>query len=292
MRSMTGYGRGEAKGGWGALTIEVTAVNRKQTDLRFALPRELAGLEPRLRLRVQAQTTRGAYNVTLLWNPAAELRAAMVTIDEAAIRAAAARLRALAAELGLSPEIRITELLAVPGVVADGPQCSHVDLAGEAAEAALDQALAAVRAMQEKEAAALSADFQQRLAIMRQAVAEIRGMADLALVNARDRLLERVRLLGLNLDLADERLARELAFAAERSDITEEVTRLDSHLGQFASALGKPEAVGRTLDFLCQEIGREVNTLAAKTADTAISARALLLKTELERLREQAQNIE
>ena len=96
----------------------------------------------------------------------------------------------------------------------------------------------------------------------------------------------------LALDLADERLAKELAFAAERSDIAEETTRLDSHLRQFGDALNKPEAVGRSLDFLCQEMSREVNTLSAKTADTAISAHALTLKAELERIREQVQNIE
>ena len=292
MRSMTGYGRGGASGTWGSLTVEVAAINRKQADIRFALPRELAGLEPRLRLRLQAQVTRGAYSVTLLWNPAAELRAGMVTIDGTALRAAADRLRTLALELGLSRDIRVTELLAVPGVISDGPQCSYVDVAGDAAESALDQALAAVRAMQEKEAEVLKADFLKRLAIMRQAVVELTGMSDLALVNARDRLLERVRLLDLKLDLADERLAKELAFAAERSDIAEEVTRLGSHLQQFAEALGKPEAVGRTLDFLCQEISREVNTLSSKTADTAIAARALTLKAELERLREQVQNVE
>jgi hypothetical protein len=90
----------------------------------------------------------------------------------------------------------------------------------------------------------------------------------------------------------DERLAKELAFAAERSDIAEEITRLDSHLDQFGDALGKPEAVGRMLDFLCQEMAREINTLSAKTADTAISSRALVLKAEVERIREQVQNVE
>lgn len=135
-------------------------------------------------------------------------------------------------------------------------------------------------------------DFRRRLAVMRTAVGEIRAQADAALVKARDRLLERIRVLGLNLDLGDERLAKELAFAAERSDIAEEITRLDSHLDQFGDALGKPEAVGRMLDFLCQEMAREINTLSAKTADTAISSRALVLKAEVERIREQVQNVE
>ncbi len=292
MRSMTGYGRGEEKGPWGTLAVEVAAVNRKQADLRFQLPRELAGLEPRLRLFLQAQVTRGSYNVTVAWSPAPELRSAMVTIDGAAMRAAAERLRALALELGLSRDIRVTDLLAVPGVLSESTSFSGVDAAGGAAEAALGRALAAVRAMQEAEAAALREDFLRRLSVMRQALQEIAGRADLALVNARNRLLERIRVLGLALDLADERLAKELAFAAERSDIAEETTRLDSHLRQFGDALNKPEAVGRSLDFLCQEMSREVNTLSAKTADTAISAHALTLKAELERIREQVQNIE
>ena len=292
MRSMTGYGRGEAKGAWGTLTVEIAAVNRKQADLRFLLPRELAGLEPRLRLRLQSQVSRGACTVTLAWNPAPELRAGMVTIDAAAMRSAAERLRGLALELGLSREIRVTELLAIPGVVTEGPQRSCVDAAGDAAESAMDQALAAVRALQESEASALAEDFRRRLAVMRAAVAGIRAAGDVALVKARERLVERIRVLGLELDPGDERLAKELAFAAERSDIAEELTRLDSHLDQFAAALGKPEAVGRMLDFLCQEMSREINTLSAKTADTAVSARALVLKAEMERIREQAQNVE
>ena len=294
MRSMTGYGRGQSLHQGVVVILELTAVNRKQQDIRLTLPKELLCLEPRLRARVAERLSRGAVAVALTYELTAERRLAAAQVDAEFAVALVERFRALATRLGINSEIRLGELLAVPGVVQDAQSLLPLDDIADAAVLALDAALAALRNMQETEGDNLRRDLLLRSRSLEPRAAELAAGQDAILAHYRDRLKERMVQLGLNPVADAERLAREAALLAERADIHEETTRLASHLQQFRALLETPpdEPAGRNLDFLCQELGREINTLAAKTCDTAHSRLALAFKTELERLREQVQNIE
>lgn len=293
MHSMTGYGRGQCRREGCTVTVEISAVNRKQPDFRFLLPRDLAWLEARLRPQVQERITRGAVTVVLACELAPERRRAQVRVNAELATAVVIRLREAARGAGISEEVRIGELLAVPGILEDAGAATADDtVAGTAAEA-LRLALDALRQMQEREGAALARDMVTRLETLTVLLGEIRNLADGALVQYRERLRERLRLLALDFGPDDDRLAREIAFTAERADIHEEMTRLASHLAQYRDLLdAAPQPAGRNLDFLCQEMAREINTLAAKTPDTTLSRHALAFKTDLDRLREQVQNVE
>ena len=293
MHSMTGYGRGQCRRDGCTVTVELSAVNRKQPDFRFLLPRDLAWLEARLRPQVQERITRGAVTVVFACELAPERRRAQVRVNAELAAAVVLRLREAARSAGISEEVRIGELLAVPGIIEDAGGATADDtVAGTAAEA-LRLALDALRQMQEREGAALARDMVARLAVLAGLLDEIRGLADGALIQYRERLRERLRLLALDFGPDDDRLAREIAFTAERADVHEEMTRLASHLAQYRDLLAAaPQPAGRNLDFLCQEMAREINTLAAKTPDTTISRHALAFKADLDRLREQVQNVE
>ncbi len=294
MRSMTGCGRGE--GGDGAVRVRVglTSVNRKQLDLRLVLPPELAALEPGLRLRAQAALGRGAVTATVACELPPELNPAPVTLDETVVRGLVHQWRALAMELGLTPTLTLGDLAAVPGVVREMPAADVPETVKAAALTAFDAAVADLHRMQAAEGLRLQADLERAAACLTRGVKLIREREDDALQYCRDHLRERIRVLGLDLNPDDDRLAKEIAFWAERSDIHEEVVRLESHLGQLKDLCAKKggEPVGRALDFLCQEMGREINTLCAKAAETLVVHQALELRGELERLREQVQNVE
>lgn len=292
IHSMTGFGQGSAAANGVAVRVEVAAVNRKQADVRLCLPRDLAGLEARLRAQAQARVSRGALTVSVALELAPERRLAQLRPDHAFAKALVASLRESARELGLADDLRLSDVLSLPGVLAEAPMLAAGDECAELAGRALADALDALRAMQAREGAALCADLRGRLARLAALLGAIRAGMDGAVVELRDRLRERLRVLGQECPDDDERLLKEVCFCAERSDIAEEVTRLDSHIAQCQAILAGDGPAGRNLDFLCQEMGREINTLAAKTGATAVVHDALAFRTELERVREQVQNLE
>jgi len=292
MNSMTGFGRGLAEHDGMAVVVEVAAVNsRKQTDIRVVMPRELSALEPMLKQRVQERVSRGTLSVTLQYSLAPEQRADSFAIDVAFATAVVRRLREVAAATGLEPRLSLSDLLQVPGILspsATGPAEAIRDLAMEA----LDDALDGLRSMQRAEGEKLCHDLTNRMVTIRDRVETVALRADEALVQHRDRLRQRIALLGVNLPLDDERLAREVAFYAEKADITEEVVRLRSHTDRFGDLLEEDRDVGRELEFLCQEMSREASTVAAKTTETVIAEVVVGIKAELARVREQVLNVE
>lgn len=292
MNSMTGFGRGLAERQGNSVVVEIAAVNsRKQTDIRTIMPRELSALEPLLKQRVQERVSRGTFAVTLQYSLAPEQRAASLGIDAVYATEVARRLREVAAAAGIEPHLTLADLLLVPGVLRDAaavPGEGVRDLAMEA----LDDALDGLRNMQRLEGEELRHDLESRLATIRDSVQAIAGRADEAVLQQQKRLRERIALLGVDLPIDDERLAREVAFYAEKSDITEEVVRLRSHLDQFVDLLDQDRDVGRELEFLCQEMNREATTLGSKTTETGTAERVISLKAELARIREQVLNVE
>jgi uncharacterized protein (TIGR00255 family) len=288
---MTGYGRGEAEHNGNRFCVELNSVNRKQSDVVVNLPRDLAALEPRIRETVNENISRGRTNVTVtLRNCANGIQ--QLALDRNLARSYHEAMRALQQELNAPGEITIGLILQAPGVMRLPEQVIDPDAVWPRVEQALRAALADLIKMREREGKHLAKDLIHRLKEIRKKLKEIRGLHPDVAKKYRTALLDRLEKAGLPLDLADARIVKEISFFADRTDVSEELTRLESHLAQFAHHLRRNEPVGRTLEFIAQEISRELNTLGAKGNDAAISQRVVACKAELEKIREQVQNLE
>ena len=292
MKSMTGYGRGVAEASGNSLAIEISAVNsRKQVDIRFSVPRELGMIEPVLRQRIQGQLSRGSLYVSVSYQLSQETTAGGGRINFPVAQAAANELRELSKAAGLNPPT-IAEVLAVPGVLNQERDGIYEPLR-ELVEPALDQALSALSTARVEEGLRLRADLESRGRAMQKLLDEIEIREPEALQEFKERLKVRLEELGgLQITLDEERLARELVFFADKADITEEVVRLKSHFTKYFQLLASEGDPGRELDFLGQEMNREINTVGSKCNDAAIAARVVTVKCEFEKMREQIQNLE
>lgn len=290
---MTGYGSGRRTGEGARCSVEIQSVNRKQTEVFVTLPKNLASLEPRIREIAVKRVARGRLALTVLYKTESAAVDGAPGLDAALARSYYDAMRALQAELGAPGEVTIESVLRAPGVLrsAEEPEADP-EVAWAAIEPALAEALDALVAMRAREGTHLAADIAARLETIRASAAVIRGRQPDATAAYRRSLLERIERADLSAPIDEERLAREVALFAERSDFSEELTRLESHLDQFAALLAKAEPVGRPMDFLTQEMARELNTLGAKANDLAISQAGLTCKAELDKIREQVQNIE
>lgn len=288
---MTGYGRGEADHDGAKFSVELNSVNRKQSDIVVNLPRDLAELEPRIRQTINQQISRGRTNVLVsLHNGANGTR--KLALDTELARSYHTAMRDLQKQLSAPGEITIATILQAPGVMRPPEEALKPEQAWPSVEQALSRALTDLIRMREREGKHLAKDLIHRLKAMRKVLKEIGALHPDVVKKYRAALVERLDKAGLPIPLDDERLLKEVSFFADRSDITEELTRLESHLAQFAHHLRKNEPVGRTLEFITQEIFREVNTLGSKANDAGISQRVVSLKSELEKIREQIQNLE
>ena len=291
MRSMTGYGRGQSVHNGAKFSVELNAVNRKQSDVVVTLPRELAQLEPRMRDLINAEVARGRLNVVVAVHGNMSGTPALA-LDRELARTFHESMIDLQHELGAAGEITIETILRAPGVLRAPEAEMQIDEAWPHVEAALKEALADLVKMREREGKHLAKDLIKRLKVVRTAVRKIRQLQPAVVKRYRQSLHDRIERAGIDLPLDDDRLVKEVIFFAEKSDITEELTRLESHFAQFAHHLRKQEPVGRTLEFMSQEIGREFNTLGAKANDVEISQLVVTCKAEMEKIREQIQNIE
>jgi uncharacterized protein (TIGR00255 family) len=292
MKSMTGHGRGEAVQRGYKVTVEISSVNRKQSDLSLSLPDELEPLEAQVREEILKLVARGRLLVRVKLH-AGESAAARARINDVLAKAYAKELRRVAKDLKLAGEVSLDHLLRAPGVLESTAEAEDAQEFWPTVKKALDQALAGLNAMRGKEGAHLAADLRARLNILRKAAGEIGQQAPQVAERYRLQLHERIKGAGLEgLAPDDERLLKEVALFADRSDISEELTRLASHFKQFDDLLKSPEPVGRTLDFLTQEMNREINTIGSKANDAVISRQVVVAKSELEKLREQIQNVE
>ena len=288
---MTGYGRGEVDHGGVKFSVELNSVNRKQSDLVLNLPRDFAELEPRLRQTINEQLSRGRTNVLVSYAQSANAHRKLA-LDTALARSYHDAMRALQTELSAPGEITIGTILQAPGVMRFTDDGIDPAQAWPAIEQALATALSELIQMREHEGQHLAEDLRARLETIRGAIAEVSDLFPEVVKKYRVALLDRINKAGLDLSLDDDRLLKEVAIFADKSDVSEELTRLQSHLAQFEAHLGKTEPVGRTLEFITQEIFRELNTLGAKSNDAAISQRVVAGKAELEKIREQIQNVE
>lgn len=294
MRSMTGFGLGDAALPEGRLLAEIRSVNQRFLEVRAKLPRELADLTLFAEQVARERLRRGRVELIVRTEGVATVSFAL---DKARARAAYRALVELRDELAPGLEVPLSLLATVPDLFAPagGPELGAVR---EALRTGIERAIQAMDGMCRREGEALAADMRGRVAAIRAFGGEALARTVEVQEGARDRLRERLaRLLGgAGLDTAVDaaRLEAEVALLADRGDITEEVIRLRSHLDQFEGVLAETgvEPCGRRLDFLLQEMVREANTLGAKAQDAGISQRVVAMKVELERLREQAQNVE
>ncbi|HEY0368470.1 MAG TPA: YicC/YloC family endoribonuclease [Chthoniobacterales bacterium] len=291
MRSMTGYGRGEVDAEGVKFSVELNSVNRKQSDIVINLPREFSELEPLVRQAINEKLSRGRTNVNVNYQQGTN-GARKLALDTSLARSYHDAMRALQRELNAPGEITIDKILAAPGVMKLAEDNINAAQAWPAVERALNTALAELIKMREREGKHLAKDLIHRLKVIRSEIKQVRALFPEVVKKYRAALFERIQKAGLDLSLDDERLLKEVSIFADRSDVSEELTRLESHLAQFAHHLRKNEAVGRTLEFITQEIFRELNTLGAKANDAAISQHVVVCKAELEKIREQIQNLE
>jgi uncharacterized protein (TIGR00255 family) len=288
---MTGFGVGRATHATEELQVELRSVNHKFCEVKARLPRELSSLEPQATKWVKEHTARGA--VDLVVKRASRTAAGQVPTVDLGLAAEYTRAwNELARAAGSSESPHVAWLAQQPGVVRLEEQQVNVEAANLALGAALEQAHAALLAMRSVEGKTICADLQARLDLVRRVVGELELLAPRTLEEYRARFAERVAELARGVAVEPSRLAQEVALWAERTDVAEELTRLGSHLVQFQALLLSDEPVGRKMDFLVQEMHREVNTTGSKSQHPELSTRVMALKAELERIREQVQNVE
>jgi len=290
---MTGYGRGECARDGFKITVELGAVNRRQSEISVNLPRELELLEARVRDAINVQVARGRVTARIGVHAANGRSSARAHLNLPLARAYATELARMARSLKLPGEVSLDQILRAPGVFQTDEELVEAENLWPALEKALKPALAALVKMREREGAHLADDLAARIEIMRRSAEKIREQAPRTAENYRRQLLERIQTAGIGpVAPDDERLLKEVVLFADRSDISEELTRLQSHFKQFEDCRKSKEPVGRTLDFLAQEMNREINTIGSKANDAVISREVVTLKAELERFREQVQNVE
>ncbi len=289
---MTGHGRGEASQDGFKIAVEVSSVNRKQSEIAINLPRDLEPLEAQIRDEINRLISRGRLNIRVTMH-AADAEAVRAHVNFEVAKSYARELRRLAKELSITADVTLDMIVRGPGVLETPQEVSDAEVFWPAVKKALDKALAGLVKMREKEGAHLAKDLRQRLDSIQKAVAEIEKQAPIVSTRYREQLIERIKTAGLDsITPDDERISKEVALFADRSDISEEVTRLHSHFKQFDDYLKSAEPVGRTLDFLTQEMNREINTIGSKANDSIISRHVVIIKAEFEKVREQIQNLE
>ncbi len=290
IRSMTGFGAGHGAAGAEAVDVEVRSVNHKFCEVKVRLPRELSALETDAAKLVRERLARGGVDVAVRRSGAAGALAPRV--DVALAEAYARAFEDLRARLGLSGAPTLADVAGAEGVLRLDERALDLDSAREALRAALLGALDALVAMRAREGEALSRDLEGRLDAVEALVTRVVALVPQTVEHHRTRLAERVQELTRGIALDPGRLAQEVALFADRTDVTEEVTRLRSHLAQARALLRGGEPAGRKLDFIVQEMHREVNTIGSKSQSAEIAGIVVTAKAEVERMREQVQNVE
>jgi len=297
IRSMTGYGEAELDTTAGRLRAEARSVNHRYFSLNLRLGRGLDRFEPQIREWLRAFLPRGHVNFSLrleLPEDAAAASGVSLRLNEVKAREYLRLLQSLKESLGVPGEVDLALLSRFTDLVVDEDETEQPLPAVEQVRAVTEAAAAAVITMREQEGLRLADDLQERLAGIERALARIEVQSPMRLVAERDRMRRVVAELLGNVPLDEDRIAREIAYIAERWDISEEVVRLRSHIELFRESLAdpSPEPVGKRLSFLTQEMNRETNTIGSKANDALIEHQVIAIKDEIERLREQIENVE
>jgi uncharacterized protein (TIGR00255 family) len=291
IRSMTGFGRRQAPWQDGSVTVEMRSVNHRFLEIACRLPRPLSPLEDSFKKAVQQCCTRGRIDITVTVQ-GGKGRVGSVNLDQPLAKQYYQALRTLKKSLKLSGSIDLALMAGLRDVLSVSDQPVEDPKLAKIVQQITAQALTDLDAMRTREGKALAEDMRARILTIRGYKNLVAVRTPLLAQEAFDRMKSRVEKL-LGSEIPDSpRLYQELAVFADRGDITEEIVRLDSHMIQFEETFNRAESVGKTLDFLLQEIGREVNTIGSKANDAEIAGHVVHMKAELERIREQVQNVE
>lgn len=290
LHSMTGFGTGEVVADGMRIRAELATINRKQLDIAVSFPRIFMPLEPALRKTISARVSRGRVSgqITIDFPGTG----GGLQLNRQLARQIADDLRETAAELGMDPTLSADSLLRIPNILEDRAAGIAPKTLLPPAEKALNKALDGLIRMRRAEGRELESDLRGRLNLLEEKAKSLQKLAPSVVPNYRARLLERLGAADLGNLQNDERVLKEIALFADRSDVTEEITRIFSHIGQVRKLLRSTDPSGRALDFLAQELFREINTTGSKANDLAITEIVVAFKTELERFREQVQNVE
>jgi uncharacterized protein (TIGR00255 family) len=287
---MTGFGAAEGPVAGRRLRVEIRTVNHRYFNLSAKLPGDLTMLEAELRERLRRDFDRGHVTVQARWTESLETDAGFgIDLDRA--RLVATRLREMQSALGLGGEITVELVARQPEVLTYATNGAS-DVTWAEMEPVVARAGQECRAMRAREGEALTTELRHRLELMEQAAGQVAARGPERLVKERDRLKAAVAQLLDGRAVDEERLAQELAFLADKLDITEELVRFEAHLAAAREAMAADGPVGKRLGFLAQELGREVNTMGAKAGDAVIAQQVIAMKGELEKFREQLENLE
>jgi uncharacterized protein (TIGR00255 family) len=291
IKSMTGYGRSEGSYRDIVIVAELRSTNHKYCDITVRLPKLLLPLETPLRKRLQERFTRGRLELAVTVNGAAE-QTKRLEVDLELARQYARILKEIKAKLELPGPVDLAMLMSFRDIVTTGELEEATDELASQIQKRVKEAMDRLEAMRKKEGQSLVKDLRRRLRFIETALHRIETRVPAMVRGYQARLQDRIERLTQGAKLDPGRLAQEVALFAERSDVSEELTRLKSHLGQFKTMIQGSDAVGRSLDFLIQELNRVVNTIGSKSGDAPIAMGVVGIKSELEKMREQVQNIE
>ncbi len=293
MQSMTGFGRGTHSTELWQATVEASSINRKQVEIVTNLPRALQCLESNVRQLTLPLVSRGRVQLTIRLEKSGAEDSSQIRINHALAKSLEAAFSELSKTIAREVRPSANDFAKYPGILEtnDLDQIDP-DIAWKTIEPALHQALQSMNEMRGAEGNHLKQDFIQRLQTLAELTKSISQQAPCRPQRQRELLEKRLSEIGIKLEENDDRLSKELALFADRCDISEELTRLDSHFAKFHEYLNSTEATGRQLDFLCQELFREFNTIGSKANDAQIAQTVVEAKTEIEKIREQVQNIE
>lgn len=291
LKSMTGYGRGDASAPGRKFTVELKAVNHRFNEVVLRLPRSLSSMEDRIRRIIQSRVARGRVDGFFGVEECGE-KTAIVKVDKALAAAYYKAMNELQEGLDIDGKIKLKHVIALPGVMAVAEPVEDVEEWWPAVQEAVEVAVENLVRMRAVEGEQLAKDLIKRVEQVALLSEKIRKRSPVVVEEYRERLGVRLNDFLKEAGLDGDRLAAEAALFAERSNITEETVRMESHLKQVRACLGTGESVGRKLDFLIQEMNREINTIASKANDLEISRWVVEVKSELEKIREQVQNIE
>lgn len=291
IKSMTGFGRSEVESNGRVWTAEIRCVNNRYLDLKMKLPRGYASVEDNIRKLVTSNHTRGRVDLFVsVSGDFSDLLEVNVNLDVA--KAYKKALDDLGKALSIDSVLTAEALASYPDVVVREQKQEDMDSVWPVIQQVVEEALSNCLTMRSQEGEALEKDLAERLVAFTETIDTIEGSIPQLLIQRENNLEERLTKLLANVQLDPQRLAQEVAIIADKTDVTEEVVRLRCHIKQFSQFLQESGGVGRKLDFLIQEFLREVNTLASKINDAAIAHHTVGLKSELEKMREQVQNIE
>lgn len=292
IKSMTGYGRAETILKGKRTVTEIKSFNHRYLEVSLRLPPTLASLEMEIKKKIANVFSRGKIevNIRMDYNGSPD-KVTGFDLNIPLLRSYYSLLCRIKQELNMKDEITLAMMAAFRDAFA-APEEDNIAAVWQLLEATLDEAVVALTVMREKEGDVLCRDLRDRVATVAQLLDVVGNRGTQALKAYQNRLRERIKELAGDIEIDESRLMQEIAIMAEKSDIMEEIVRLRSHIDQFNDMLQSNQAVGRKVDFLIQEMGREVNTIGSKSGDAEISRNVIEIKSELARIREQVQNIE